>query len=141
MNRSLTTLLILLGVFLSHSVDAQVYTPKRGTAERTAILAPVRSLLEAKIKKKVIFVVDHMKVEGTWAFFKGTPKTGTGGPINYKGTVLESEAEEADEMTVALLRKVGGKWTVVEHGFFTTDVWWYELWKQHPGCPKAIFDH
>lgn len=43
-------------------------------------------------------------------------------------------------MTVALLQKKKGKWTSVEHGYFTTDVWWAGLWERHKICPRSIFE-
>ena len=89
---------------------------------------------------EVIFVVDHLKVEGDWALFIGTPKTKAGGPIDYTGTIYEEEAKEADKITVGLLGKVGEHWIVIAHGFFTTDVWWYGLWEQYPGCPQSILE-
>ncbi|MBL9153797.1 MAG: hypothetical protein JNK37_14985 [Verrucomicrobiales bacterium] len=123
------------------TANAQPHTPARGSAERTAILDPVRRILESEINQRVVFVVDHLKVDGSWAFFKGTPQTRDGKPINYRGTRYEQDSEEADEITVALLGKVDGRWTVIQHGFFTTDVWWHRLWERVPGCPSSIFDH
>tara|TARA_R110000850_G_scaffold156101_1_gene280348 strand:- start:514 stop:951 length:438 start_codon:yes stop_codon:yes gene_type:complete len=129
----------LVGVFVGGSISAQPHTPKRGTAERTAILDAVRFPLQAAVNQNVIFVVEHMKVEGNWAFLKATPQTKAGGPISYKGTKFAVDAEEADELTVALLQKRGGKWVAVSHAYFTTDVWWEGLWNEFPGCPRSIF--
>ncbi|MDF1740926.1 MAG: hypothetical protein P1U86_17320 [Verrucomicrobiales bacterium] len=121
------------------TLRAQATTPRPGTAERTAILDPVRAPLQRAIGQKVIFVVDHMKVDRDWAFVRATPRTKDGGPINYDGTEFEDDANEADEITVALLKKKSGKWTLVEHAYFTTDVWWESLWEYHENCPKSIF--
>ena len=120
------------------SVHAQAHTPKPGTDERTAILDAVRDPLEASIHQKVIFVVDHMKVEGDWAFLMATPKTKDGGDNSYKGTVFEDDADFGDELTVALLKKKRGRWFVVTHGYFTTDVWWGGIWEDYK-APKSIF--
>jgi|GEM_PF-467127 len=120
------------------SILAQAYTPKRGSKERTAILDAIRDPLEEHVHQKVIFVVDHLKVENDWAFLMATPKTKDGGQINYKGTSLEDDAEFADEITVALLHKKRGRWFVVTHSFFTTDVWWDGLWN-HFDAPRSIF--
>ncbi len=121
------------------SVYSQARTPKPGTDERTAILDAVRDPLEDSIHRKVIFVVDHMKVDGDWAFIMATPKTKDGGKINYKGTVFEEDADFGDELTVALLRKKRGRWYIVTHAYFTTDVWWDRLWEKYDSCPKSIF--
>ena len=72
------------------------------------------------------------------ALFMNTPKTKEGGEINCGGTVFEEEAAEADGITVALLQNVGGKWTVVTHAFFTTDLRWHERWENYSGSPASI---
>lgn len=64
-----------------------------------------------------------------------TPKKGS-----EEGTKFEEEADEADELTIALLQKKDKKWVLVEHGYFTTDVWWIDLWERHKGSPKTIFE-
>ena len=65
-------------------IFADATTPIRGCDERKAILDAVRAPLESDINQKVIFVVDHMKVDGDWAFVKATPKTKDGRPIIAK---------------------------------------------------------
>lgn len=130
----------ILTLAFQTSLWAQATTPKKGSEERTAILDSVRAPLEKAIDQKVIFVVEHMKVDGDWAFVKAVPKTKDGEAISYKGTEFEEEADEADELTIALLQKKDKKWVLVEHGYFTTDVWWIDLWERHKGCPKTIFE-
>ncbi len=128
-----------LWLSVGSSAFSQVHTPEPGTDERTAILDAVRDPLEDSIHQKVIFVVDHMKVDGDWAFIMATPKTKDGGQINYKGTVFEEDADFGDELTVALIRKKRGRWYIVTHGYFTTDVWWERLWEKYDSCPESIF--
>jgi hypothetical protein len=70
---------------------------------------------------------------------KAYPKTKDGDPISYKGTEFEEEAKDSDEITVALLQKKEGKWMSVQHGYFTTDVWWEGLGDAHKSCPDSIF--
>ena len=138
--KHLVSLVLVFGLCAFASVGAKPYTPKAGSAERTAILDAVRGPLEATLNQKVIFVVHHMKVEGPWAFLKATQKTEASKPIDYKGTVFEEDTE-FDELTVALLKKREGKWVSVNHAYFTSDVWWHGLWERYAGCPRSIFDH
>jgi len=135
----LFALICSLGLVACSSLSAQSYTPAKGTAERTAILDTVRFPLQAAVNESIVFVVNHMKVEGSWAFLMAVPQTKAGGKINYSGTQFAADAAESDELTVALLQKSGGKWNTVQHAYFTTDVWWEGLWNQHPGCPRSIF--
>ncbi|MFK5924976.1 MAG: hypothetical protein QM496_22575 [Verrucomicrobiota bacterium] len=130
--------LFSLTVFAVSAGQAAPRTPEPGAKERMNILDAVRDPLEASIHQKVIFVVDHMKVEGDWAFLIATPKTKDGGKINYKGTVFEDDADFADELTVALLKKKRNRWFIVTHAYFTTDVWWHGIWDDYK-APQSIF--
>ncbi len=136
-HRNLAVLACLMGLF-SSGLHAQ-YTPKPGTAERTAILDVVRFPLQADVNQSVVFVVKHMKVQGDWAFLIGTPETKSGGRINYRGTKYEEVAQEVDEITIALLKRKGGKWVALDCVYFCGDVWWWGLWERYPGCPRSIF--
>jgi hypothetical protein len=136
-HRNLAVLACLMGLF-SSGLHAQ-YTPKPGTAERTAILDVVRFPLQADVNQSVVFVVKHMKVQGDWAFLIATPETKSSERINYRGTKYEEVAQEVDEITIALLKRKGGKWVASDCAYFSGDVWWWGLWERYPGCPRSIF--
>ena len=59
-------------------------------------------------------------------------------PIDYKGTVLEWGTSEFDEGVIAILRYKRKRWYIVQHSYFTSDVWWDELHKKLR-APAAIF--
>lgn len=138
MKRLLSLAVITLSLGSSLSIFGQAYTPKAGSSERTAILDVVRKPLEKAVLQKVVFVVDQLKVDEEWAFLIATPQAEEGGKIKYTGTEFEEEARDADELTVALLKKEAGSWTLVEHAYFTTDVWSIDIEDRYPNCPTSI---
>jgi hypothetical protein len=91
------------------------------------------------VNQSVVFVVKHMKVQGDWAFLIATPETKSSERINYRGTKYEEVAQEVDEITIALLKRKGGKWVASDCAYFSGDVWWWGLWERYPGCPRSIF--
>jgi hypothetical protein len=128
----------LSGIAYSQSV----YTPEKGSAERTAILNALRVPVERDLKQKVVFVTDNFKVQGTWAFVSGTPQSPSGGAPNYAGTKYdEAENEGAfDNNFFALLRKTAGKWKVTTYAIGCTDVCFADWWKRYK-APKTIFPY
>jgi len=125
------------------SVSSQgVYTPEKGSAERTAILNALRVPVERDLKQPVIFVAENFNVQGAWAFVSGTPQSANGGAPNYAGTkYAEAEGEGAfDNNFFALLRKTAGKWKVTTYAIGCTDVCFSDWWKRFK-APKAIFPY
>lgn len=102
----------------------------------------LRTPIEKDLKQKVIFQVDHLKMQGPWAFFSGKNLTASGKKIDYRKTQYKEalEAGAFDDWTCALLKKEGKKWKVVAYAIGATDVvWdgWYEKYK----APKSIFPY
>lgn len=131
--------LFVATIALSSQLEA-AETPKPGSPERKAICRALRLQVEKEIGIPVIFRISHLKVQDDWAFFMGRPRTKNDKPIDYSKTPLAEDAEFADESLVAVLRKNDGRWTVIQHAIFTTDVWWHGLHKQL-GAPVEIFDY
>jgi hypothetical protein len=130
--------IILIAVF---SVFAQsVYTPEKGSAERTSILNALPAPVERELKQKIQFAVTNFKVQENWAFLDGEPQNASGSKPKYENTAY-GEAIEAgmfDNNFFALLRKSGGKWRVVKYQIGCTDVCYLE-WREQYRAPKAIF--
>jgi len=139
MKRSLLILLVLFATVAVSSAQ-DVYTPEKGSAERTAILAALRVPVEKSLKQKIIFVTDNFKVRGNWAFVSGEPQTPSGGKPNLKGTAWEGEEDLFDDNFFGLLKKTGGKWKVVTHALGCTDVC-YADWSSRYKAPKGIFPY
>lgn len=120
----------------------KVYTPEKGSAERTAILSTLRVPVEKELKQKISFNVEHFNVQGNWAFLSGEPQSADGGKPNYKNTPYKQaiDADAFDNNFFALLKKIGGKWKVVTYAIGCTDVCYATWWKDYK-APKAIFPY
>ncbi|HQU86568.1 MAG TPA: hypothetical protein PKY59_25780 [Pyrinomonadaceae bacterium] len=128
---------------LAFSAFAQkVYTPEKGSAERTAILDALRVPVEKELKQKIVFNIENFNVSGNWAFISGNPQDSGGNQPNYKKTPYQEaiEAGMFDNNFFALLKKTGGKWKVVTHAIGCTDVCYVTWWKDYK-APKAIFPY
>lgn len=137
MKNSLVTLLSI--VYLAATVSAQaVYTPKVDSTERKAILAALRVPVEKDFKQKIVFVVDTLNSNGTWAYIGGSPQKPGGGNPDLAGTKFSEYEDAYDGNFFGLLRKSGGKWRVVTYAIGCTDVCWLD-WDSQFKAPKAIF--
>ena len=116
------------------------YTPRPGMRERQAIVDALRAPVQRELKRKVVCKIDHLRVQGDWAFMKGVPQQPGGGAMDYRGTAYQEaiDAGAFDDGIVALLRKRGGKWQVVKYVIGATDVPYVE-WDKEYRAPAAIF--
>lgn len=141
LKKSLFSLLVIAAL-ATISFAQKVYTPTKGSAERTAILAALRVPVEKELKQKIQFSVQEFKSNGTWAFMSGDPQNMSGGKPNYKETPYQEaiDADMFDNNFFALLKKTGGKWKVITHAIGCTDVCYATWWKDYK-APKAIFPY
>jgi len=118
----------------------QAYTPRPGSAERKAVLNAVRAVVERGMKQKVIFLVDHIRIQGAWAFVQARPRSPSMKKLSFRGTRWEKDHREGlvDDGLAALLRKDAQGWLIVQWVMGPTDVAW-EPWSKQFGAPKAIF--
>ena len=114
--------------------------PERGSAERKAIVDALRVPVEKMVKQPVIFKIDHLKTQNNFAFLLGKPERPDGTALDYSGTGYQEavDAGAFDDGIVALLRKVNGKWKVIQYVIGATDVPYVE-WDKKYGAPKGIF--
>ena len=117
------------------------YTPNPGSDERKAIMDALRAPVEAKLKSKVLFKVDHLKAQNGWVFMRGVPRQPNGDPIDYRGTPYQAakDAGAFDDWICALLKNERGKWRVVVFVIGATDVV-YAGWDRKYKAPAAIFN-
>jgi hypothetical protein len=120
----------------------KVYTPQRNSAERKQIMDALRVPVEKELKQNVIFKVNDLKIFGDWAFLGGEPMAKSGGKPDYRGTKYEDDVKSDifDNNIFALLKKKGGRWTIVVYYLGCTDVCYAGWWKEH-GAPKEIFPY
>ena len=137
---AISSTLILALAFGAHARQQQPYTPKQGDAERRAITDALRAPVEKQLKQKVVFKIDHLKVQSDWAFLRGVPRQPGGAALDYKGTPYQTAVEEGafDDGIVALLRKRRGRWQVVQFVVGATDVPYVD-WDKKYRAPSAIF--
>lgn len=133
---------LFLALFAVSAFAQQVYTPTRGSAERTAILEALRVPVEKQLKQKIVFVTQHFFVQGNWAYVGGVPKTPAGKRPDVRNTVYREDEKNGvfDDNFSGLLRKTVGKWRVVTFALGCTDVCYADWWKRHK-APKAIFPY
>ncbi len=139
LKKSLLSFFVVLFI-TTFSFAQSVYSPTKGSAERTAIMNALRIPVEKELKQKIQFSVEAVKSNGTWAFLSGTPQNLKGGEPNYKATEYQRaiDADMFGNNIFALLKKTGGKWKVVKYSIGCTDVC-YEPWATTYKAPKAIF--
>jgi hypothetical protein len=140
MGRICVLVLLMLAVVPVGAQGGKPTTPAAGSAERKAIMDALRVPVEKKLKQKVIFKVNHLKVLNGWAHLRGQPLQPNSKPINYRGTEWQEAIENGafDDGVYALLRKKSGKWKVVTFNIGATDVVW-DTWDEDYGAPLAIF--
>lgn len=132
--------LLLLTIAVSALAQQQPYSPKRGDPVRQALLDALRAPVEKKLKRQIVFKVDHLKVQDGWAFLRGVPQQPGGRKMDYSGTVYERLQKDGvfDDWICALFKKSRGEWRVVKYVIGATDVV-YEGWGKEYGAPAAIF--
>ncbi len=137
---SVSFLCVLLFAFAA--MAQKVYTPKKDSDERKAILNTLRVPVEKQLKQKIQFAVNDFNVSGNWAFVSGEPQNMKGEKPNYKGTVYEEDVKEGlfDDNFFALLKKTGKKWKVVTYALGCTDVC-YAIWWEEYKAPKNVFPY
>ena len=101
--------------------------------ERTEILNLARKDIYAQFDQEVVFVVNHLKVCGNYAWFEGTVQRKDGSPMEFP-----DEAYDCCHAEGLFLRK-NGHWTIVEFGAFSTDCWYCGIHMRYPNVPKGIF--
>ena len=74
----LSKIVLILSIGAMTATAQTVYTPEKGSAERTAILNSLRVPVEKELKQKIVFNVENLRVSGVWAFVSGDPQN-TGG--------------------------------------------------------------
>lgn len=124
---------VLFGIDTAH-------TP-RG-AERKTILDALRPPVEKDLKQKIVFQVDTLRVLNDWAFLFGAPLRPDGQKPDFRKTQHQDAIDNGafDNNVSALLKRRGGKWTVVVFVIGATDVAW-DGWDTKYHAPRALFPY
>ncbi|MCT8335317.1 hypothetical protein NUH30_16670 [Leptospira sp. 85282-16] len=127
-------LFLNLGILAETPVSNYKIKSSSNEKERNYLLDLLRAKLSNEFKQEFIFVVDHFKVSGDYAWFRGTAQRKDGKEISF-----------SDEMPYdcchveALFKRTNGKWQIAESAAFSTDVWWEGIQGRYPNAAKEIF--
>ncbi len=102
---------------------------------RAELLDLLRSKLKREFKEEVKFIVNHFKVSGDYAWFKGVAEKKDG--TNFK--ILEDYSYDCCHVE-SLFVKQSGKWKILEAHAFSTDVWWEGIETKYPKANLLIFN-
>lgn len=103
-------------------------------------LDPVRAAMKTELNMQVVFKINQRRDKAGWSFLLLKPLQTSGAPIDYKKTKYKSylDAGAFDDTCAALVRQVGGKWTLVAYSFGGTDAAW-PGWAAKYKAPAEIF--
>jgi len=106
---------------------------EENTKERTAMLDLLRTDIKNDLEQDVIFVVNHFKVYGTYAWMEGTVQRKDGKELKFPDEAYDCCHVEA------LFKKVNGAWVLKANGAFSTDVWYACILSSYPEASRQIF--
>ncbi len=134
------TLLAAALIVASAAPLAAQTSPPRGSPERTALLDALRPTLVKEIGGPIAFVVTTMRVMGPWAYLHVKPTRPGGTRIDWSRTKFRDEMKQGEmsEGTMALLRRAGSGWKVVEFAIGPGDVAW-DGWTAPHRVPRKLF--
>ena len=138
--RFVFSLLAILTIFSSPALAAPCpYTPQKGSPERHAIMNALRAPIQNELRQRIIFVVNSLKVCGSWAALSVLPRQPGGKPVNYSQTrYREAIAEDIfDDGVYALLWRDQNGWKTLKYVIGATD---YALpdWIRQYAAPQQI---
>ena len=125
--------ILFTSLLLGQSVHDFKTKTTENEKERTEILNLARKDIYAQFDHEVVFVVNHLKVCGNYAWFEGTVQRKDGSPMEFP-----DEAYDCCHAEGLFVRK-NGHWTIVEFGAFSTDCWYCGIHMRYPNVPKSIF--
>lgn len=117
------------------------------SSDRAALMDALRAKVKPDLANQdIVFNVSgpsgSLKDANGWAWLMGKVELRSGGEPKTQGTLYEADAREGlmDGFHIeALMHKVNGRWTVVESGIGSTDVWYWGIWERYAQAPREIF--
>jgi hypothetical protein len=125
----------LFSIQISFSQTLRDFKKKtdENTKERTEMLDLLRTDIKNDLEQDVIFVVNHFKVYGTYAWMEGTVQRKDGKELKFPDEAYDCCHVEA------LFKKVNGAWVLKANGAFSTDVWYACILSSYPEASRQIF--
>ncbi len=111
----------------------------KSDANRKKVLDLLRPKIEKDLGQKVIFTVSRASQQDGFVFVMFSPMRANGKPIDYLKTkyAAAKRAGAFDNGGVALFRKSGGSWKMLDWTFGRTDVGYVE-WPEKYHCTKEL---
>lgn len=130
----------MIGAASGAAAPQDARTSPLAASERAAVLAVVRAPVVRRLGRPVRFRVERLARDADWLFLIAEMQDPSGGPIHYAGTPLAGAEAEGmvSRLCVALLRRDGARWRLVDHAVGPTDMVWAD-WPARYGAPRAIF--
>lgn len=127
-------------VAIGEVARADLYTPPVGSAERRAIMDAARVPIQREIGRPLVFVVDVLNSDGTWAYLQAVPHNHDGTPMDWSQTMLARDWANGwmSDIAMVLLRRDGKGWQVEDWVMGPTDVYWL-TWADQYGFPERFF--
>ena len=101
--------------------------------ERTAMLDLLRTDIKNDLEQDLIFVVNHFKTYGNYAWMEGTVQRKDGKDLKFPDEAYDCCHVEA------LFKKINGSWVLKANGAFSTDVWYACIVSSYPEASRQIF--
>jgi hypothetical protein len=127
-------------LFASLSPLAAQTTPPKGSPLRTELMDALRPTVQAEIGGPIEFTVVDLRVMGSWAYARVRPQRPGGGTIDWSRTKFREDMKLGymSDLTLALLRRTGSGWRVVEHAIGPSDAAW-DGWDKTHGVSRRLF--
>jgi hypothetical protein len=125
----------LFSIQLSFSQTLRDFKKKteENTKERTAMLDLLRTDIKNDLEQDVVFVVNHFKVYGNYAWMEGTVQRKDGKELKFPDEAYDCCHVEA------LFKKINGSWVLKANGAFSTDVWYACIVSTYPEASRQIY--
>jgi hypothetical protein len=143
MQKIFLTCFVVLTCFVISAQSIQDLKQKNesNASVRTKLLDLLRSNFKEEFNEDAVFVVEHFKLSGNYAWFEGEVQLKNGSSISTfidrRNKALDDEVYDCCSVK-ALFQKVNNQWTVATHGFFPTDVWYICIVSDYPNINQNI---
>ncbi len=106
---------------------------ERNVKERTQMLDLLRNEVRSAFKQEVVFVVEHFKVCGNYAYLEAVAQR-----KDAKKLIIDSPGVDCC-LAGALFVKNGSVWQVARDGVFRSDAWNWCIAHDFPLANRSIF--
>ena len=125
---------------MAASAPVRSVEPQRGTPEFKAVVSTAGKLIEQDLGSDVGLDIRRIDIEGDWAYMHALLRKRSGAPLDWAQTKFaQAWASKAiSDSVMALLRRDGGQWRVVEYSLGPVGPIW-QVWVSRHRAPRALF--